>query len=399
MRLAGRGLSIAVLILLAAAHVAYWYLPREHARSLRPGSGTATVFENADLPFRAWIAHPHQNLGFLESGLSGERWREGLAKLLGVPELEVPDFGPFALPPAAELALATDEKGERLILAARIYPAVAAIARLAGSVANNPWLAGGRLEEGGRLYEVEWRSGCWMLRTSGESWPASSEPSKAADGLIEASPPAIAWIGLSAAAQRLPAGRYRIERRDGHLDLLSPGAAAGDLQPPERGLLMMIEGGERERRATAILGPGEGSLRGVPSAVTLARNTRLAPLPFERLYRVLGVRRRRGEESDWKIAASDRLALERGRELVPRLERLVAASAPAISYTADLDVVRAVSRELERRLEGIPLPRIEEIERWRGAALLLEELAAYDRWSFEVGVDGTVRSRLWLPAS
>ena len=67
-----------------------------------------------------------------------------------------------------------------------------------------------------------------------------------------------------------------------------------------------------------------------------------------------------------------------------------------LAYAVDLEIVRAVSEELERRLDGLPLPDLDEIRQWRGAALLLEELGAYDAWSLDVGTGGTeVRARLW----
>jgi hypothetical protein len=143
-----------------------------------------------------------------------------------------------------------------------------------------------------------------------------------------------------------------------------------------------------------VLGPGEGSLRGLPSAVTFAQPGVQPPkLPFERLYRLLGVERRRAQHGGWRLMASDRLALQSGRELVPELARWTQGEA-RVSYAVDLDVVRQVTRELDESLENVPLAAIPEARRWRGAARLLYELGAYDRWSLEI--DGsTARSRLW----
>ncbi len=62
----------------------------------------------------------------------------------------------------------------------------------------------------------------------------------------------------------------------------------------------------------------------------------------------------------------------------------------------DLAVVREVSTELERRLDGLPLPDFKELRQWRGAALLLRELSAYDAWSLDVTAGGAeTRMRLW----
>jgi hypothetical protein len=136
----------------------------------------------------------------------------------------------------------------------------------------------------------------------------------------------------------------------------------------------------------------------LPSAVGFARPGVEPPkLPFERLYRLLGIDRRRAEHDGWRLVASDRLALERGRALATEVGRLSESGARQ-RFVVDLDVVREVTRELEAGLEGLPLRSIPEVRRWHGASLLLYELGAYDRWSLEVGEDGsTVRSRLWRP--
>jgi hypothetical protein len=390
MRSLRRAALSALLILLAAGHVAYWYWPRERMAAPPPGSATEAVLLSADLPLRAWVAFPHQNLAFLASADSGENWQRGLSDLLGVPKIDMPELGPFAVPPASGLAVASDEQGERLVAAVRIYPGLAWFARAAGKVAGNPWLAGGEVVEGGRRLEVAWRGRTWMLRTPGEEWPVAADSSA---GVV----PALLRLALEVPLGPMPAGEYRLERRGAHLDLLSATAANWEPTQPEVGVLMMTERRPAGLSATAVLGPGQGSLRGVPSAVTFAQSgVAVAPLPLEKLYRVLGVKRRTGEATGWTLEASDRLALERGRELLPGLERAAARVGPTLVYSVDLDVVRAVSADLEERFEGVPLPAISELRQWRAAASILRELAAYDRWSLEVGEDGReVRSRLW----
>ncbi|MCZ6506976.1 MAG: hypothetical protein O7A04_02855 [Acidobacteria bacterium] len=391
MRSVKRGALLVILILLGAAHVAYWYWPREHAGSPAADSAAAGLLASPELPLRAWVAHPHQNLAFLAHAESGANWRRGLSELLGIPQLRMPGFGPFPLPPASELAVATDEDGKRLIVAARIYPAISWIARAAGRLAGNPWLAGGRVEEGGRRLDVMWRGRTWMLKTVGEEWP-EAVPS---DPRLE---PVLARLAVANALGPMPAGHYRVARSGRHLDLTSGGAAGGELPAPEEGVLMMIERRPRGLRATAVLGPGQGSLRGVPSAVVFAQpGVRQADLPFQKLYGLLGVKRRAGQQRGWRLVASDRLALARGRGLVPGIERAAATGAGGIVYSVDLDVVREVAAELERRLEGVPLPAIKELRQWRGAAMLVTELGAYDRWSLEVTDGGrSVHSRLWF---
>jgi hypothetical protein len=382
---------LAAMIVLGAGHVAYWYWPREHPGALRRGSFTATVLASGDLPLRAWIAYPHQNLAFLAAAERGSRWRRGLADLAGVPPIELPRFGPFRLPPASELAVATDGAGKRLVVAARIYPLISWIARAAGRVARNPWLAGGVVQDGGRELIVEWEGRTWTLRTPGEDRVRQAARDETVDRRET-----IAWLALGGPLGPLPAGRYRLLRQGLHLDLRSAGADDAPFAEPAAGVLLMTERQPAGSRGSAILGPGQGSLRGLPSAVTMAQEgVTLPALPFERLYTLLGVKRQRARVRGWELVASDRQALERGRDILLGVENTVGVAGFHVAYSVDLDVVRAVSDDLEARLAGLPLPATREVRQWRGAALILAELEAYQRWTLEVTDSGEARSRLW----
>jgi hypothetical protein len=383
-----RGVLAAGSILLVAAHVAYWYWPREHTGSARAGTATAGLLIDGELPLRAWVAYPHQNLAFLVDAESGDNWRRGLSELLGAPPISLPRFGPFPLPPASSLAVAADDSGRRLVVVARIYPMIAVLARAAGVVARNPWLTGGSVGTVERPLEVAWDGRDWMLRTPGESWPH-----RAAGADAEA---ALARFAFDHALGPLPAAHYSLARNDFHLDLLASGSPAGGQSRPAAGALVHTERRPTGWRATAVLGPGAGSLRGLPSAVAFSQpGVEPSPLPFERLYRLLGIKRHEADLGAWRLVASDRLALDRGRELVPQVARLAREGARE-GYAVDLEVVRSVARELEESLSDLPLSGVPEVRRWHGAALLLYELEAYDRWSLEVSGDGAAaRSRLW----
>jgi len=379
---------VALLILLGAGHVAYWYVPREHAATLAAENEVGAVLAHDDLPLRVWFAYPHQNLAFVAGSEGGERWREGLAEMLGVPTVELPAFGPFALPPANEMAVATDFSGDRMVAAARVYPGVALFARAAGMLADNPWLSGGEVVQAGRRFEVTWEGRTWIVRSQGERWP---EPERAATG----ADPALARFGFGRPVGPMPAGAYKIRRNGEHLDLMSDGLAPRDVRRPEAGVLLLAD--HRDGlRGMAVLGPGEGSLRGVPSAISFALSpAKPAELPFERLYDLLGIDRQAVSDGNWEVVASDEAALERGLQL----QRTVSRSPPNpgdLVVTADLDVVRAATDELEAQLEGVPLRGLKELRQWRGAAMILSELGAYDAWSLEMTAGGReVRSRLW----
>ena len=380
---------LAALILLVVAHLAYWYAPREHAGAPKPGTEVGAVLNGSDLPLRVWLAYPHQNLAFAGGSKRGNNWRRGLAGLLDLPEIKVPAFGPFSLPPASELALATDESGERMVVAARIYPGIAAVARAAGAVAGNPWLAGGTVVQGGRRLEVAWSGRIWMLRTEGERWPEAQTPGPGVE-------PALLRVETAVQVGPVPPGAYRVLRNGRHLDLLSAAVGPTETAKPEGGLLLMTDRREPGTRGMAVLGPGAGSLRGIPSALSFSQApAELPELPFERLYKLLGIERRTVQRGGWAIVASDKVALERGLELQASLRRALPPSG-SLRLSADLDVVRAASGELERQFEGIQVPAFRELRRWQGAELILTELGAYDGWTLEINEQGTqLCSRLW----
>ena len=180
-----------------------------------------------------WLAYPHQNLGALEEafGSGGEReaFLAAIARLADLPEPALPRFGPFAAPPSRELVALSDEAGERVLVAARVYPLLAAVSRLAGKIAGNPWLAGGEVDAFGGRAEVRWDGTLW---TVGNVPLAEVLPDGAAAGETagqagdEEREPAVAELRLTRAVAFLPAGTMRLVRRDGGLELASQEGAA-----------------------------------------------------------------------------------------------------------------------------------------------------------------------------
>lgn len=205
-----RSVVVAGAVLLAAllaAHVVYWYVPRERAvvprlgaaasgggagggGGTRGGSGAEEGARGADEgasgtaavePLQVlaaggydvcvWVPYPHQNLGTLAEAIGDLQEVVGAAARLssgeggeaGPPRSrepeEPPTFGPFEVPPASEMAACSDLAGGRRKVVARIYPSLAAVAKVAGRLAGNPWLAGGvagsaRIAWQGRLWTV-----------------------------------------------------------------------------------------------------------------------------------------------------------------------------------------------------------------------------------------------------
>src|ERR1700716_624761 len=129
-------LVVALGLLLLAGHVVYWYGPRARA--------------DAPDPRGAAVA----------SRLAGS-----------AAAAEPPSFGPFEVPPASEIVACSDLRGGRVKVIARIYPIIAAVARLAGTLAGNPWLGGG---EAGRV-SVAWSGSQWTVTVGEEEAPDRSQ--------------------------------------------------------------------------------------------------------------------------------------------------------------------------------------------------------------------------------
>ena len=258
---AGAGLALAALL---AAHVVYWYVPRERAVALRlrpAASATASeplqVLASGAYDVCLWVPYPHQNLGALSGAIGDLQDVIGAAARLASGEAgeaspprpreaeEPPPFGPFEVPPANEMVACSDLAGGRRKVAARVYPALAAVAKLAGRVAGNPWLAGGVAG----TTRIAWDGRLWTV-TAGAEAPRSPAmpPEAAAAAAANAAAGAAAGAAVGAAAgaaapelpeslavvhwtgvrPEIPAGYYALTRRGSDLSLsLIAGVAAG----------------------------------------------------------------------------------------------------------------------------------------------------------------------------
>lgn len=165
-----------------AAHLVYGYWPR--ARASRPATGDLARSFPASRSARVavWLPYPHQNLAALDRRVGDLRvWIRGIAG--GVrrdARLDVPSFGPFLVPPARELSAELGPEGE-LRVVARLYPTIAALARAAGTVASNPWLAGGDVSSSDSPATVRWDGRTWTLTRS-------PSPSTSSSSLSSSSP-------------------------------------------------------------------------------------------------------------------------------------------------------------------------------------------------------------------
>ncbi len=381
-----KALAIAASLLAAAGWLHHGYWPRERTGLLPSDGPLATVLSRDELPYRAWIAYPHQNLGVLTSSPS---WAAAvdLAVELGLPRLALPSFGPLAAPPARALAVATDEAGERVVLAAEVYRLPALAVRFAGWLAGNPWLAGGRVQVEGRTVEVAWQGRTWIV-----GWGTTARVEKeTAGGWAPTAARAIA-VGLSSRrAGRLPPGTYQLARRGPALELTSGDARAlRPLAPPPPASVAALAAAATGPRfdVTAIL-PAAPQGDELPDAVVFHRGPgRRWDLPAESLHEMLGRRPEQDQRGAWQMAGSGAEARQAADALIPYLDQLFARSTTEGLRSAlwvDLPAARATLGPLARGLARLP---IAEARRFAAAATALEGLGGWRSLSAVI-VEGT----------
>lgn len=376
-RLGRRLLWAALALTLAGSYLGFWYGPRE--RTGVPEGIAGRVLAADRFPIRFWLAHPHQNLGAVERAVPDfEQWLGAVGRLAGLPAPRIPGFGPFRMPPASGLAIATDAEGQAFVAAAEVHSTIAVLARLAGKLASNPWLAGGQVELEGGTATVGWEGlRGWWVTSTGESLPAVSSTAEAA-GLVA---PALAWartrgVGL------LPAGAIQIGRRDGQLQAFlegSPESAsldAKDLPAGERPILVLVAPPEfgRDGPGGLVLWAGAGG--GLPGLAVLNGPGGSWELPGEDLLGLAGGGPATARAGGLEIRAYDQPTAERTAVLISRL-RARSSSGPITALDAWVDPAPA-GREVRRvkeLLTAMPLFGSREVQRWRDLDTALAPLS------------------------
>jgi hypothetical protein len=395
-----------LVLLVAAGHIFHWYWPRERTGFPEPGGLPARLLAAGEYGACLWLPFPHQNLGALAGSIvDGPEYLAAAARVAELPPPELPAFGPFAVPPSREIVACSDLDGRRLSLVARVYPGLAAIARLAGRLAGNPWLAGGEIRETrGRRAEVEervlhvaWRDGLWTVRSGAEPRLAAGSPG-------EPFPPNLGIFHLQRDVADFPGGDYVLERKGNDLEVRLAGgapapepaiaagkdapvllAAAGPAWPadaprplpPAAMALFDVEGG-------LDLGP-LGELPG--AAVFNPPGGKRWALPARGLAGLLTKKLPQGNSSGWRIVALDAASLARAEALAPEISALVPPTGDGAGgelvlglWARPRPALRLVTR-LRKGLEKVPLVERRQVQTWRDWETLLRPLAACDRVS------------------
>lgn len=407
-RLVKLGVVLA-LVLGAGCHIFYWYWPRERAGAPEPGSYGARLLASGAYGACLWLPYPHQNLGSLSAALGdGSAFLAAVGREAGTSAPSLPAFGPFTVPPSREIVACSDFDGERFLLVARVYPGLAAVARLAGSIAGNTWLKGGSLREARgrgdevreRVLQVSWQDGLWMVRSGPEPQlpPAGPAAVPAPEGL--------GILRLAKEVSELPAGEYRLARREGDLEMtLAGGGDAPELEVADAPVLLAVAGPAWPAEETRPLPPAALALFDVQGGLKIGpvelpggavfnppRGSRWA-LPARGLAGLLTDALPRGNAAGWDIVAFDTESLARAEALAPRISALVPPGARGAAGADGADSLLVLGawlrpapalrrmHQMRQGLEKVPLVDPGQVERWRDWETLLTPFASCDRLS------------------
>jgi hypothetical protein len=430
----GRRLAVAAAAVVALAAVPHWLVHyRARERAGRPGAEAVALLTDDAWRAALWIPYPHQNLAALE-GRVGELRR--LARDLADPgAFALQRFGPFALPPGRELAVAIAEDG-RVRALERVYPTVAWIARAAGTVARNPWLAGGEIRDrGGALRAtVAWKGTLWTCETVapplsapeaqlGGGSPGRKRPQKGSRSRRGAGPepggaddfagtPVLSTessgvLALARGMDPLPRGLYRLARSGpgAELELVAGSPPAGSLLPaalvppaltapagwiaewPEPGK-ELGDGVAGETLRAMALWAEPGAVEGLPRLAALDRaGAERFSLPGEGLLRLIGERAKEAVAGpSIRVRALDRASLDAGVAFAG----LLPGGRPAdLLAAADPEALAPIAQGIADKL-GI-LPGLAERERrgFERVAILLRALSGCAATTLEVGPGGS----------
>ena len=377
---------VPIVLLGALGHFYFWYWPRFRPAAPSPTSEiVGLVMGETGLDVRVWIPYPHQNLGALERRLDGlDSILVALGRLLGSAPLGLPSFGPFQVPPAREMAVATDFSGQEFVAAARVYPVAAWLFRAAGWLAGNPWMAGGELTLRGRLVRVKWQGNIWWAATDA----SEGHPREVDLAVGECS----ALLRLSRRLGPVPSGLFRFDASGNRLLLTSDLVAQSETQRPKHPLqtpgvalswarITTAAEAARSIQSWIVLSATEFDRGGLPPVMVLqAGGSETLELPGERFLKALGAQVFRESRGAWEWRAYDQESLALGGGLIAPLEALSAMVETETEVSmgfVDLNEARESVLEVGRALQQVPVIGEAEARTWLAMARLLEGLTDY----------------------
>jgi len=403
----GKLILLLAVLALVAGHILRSYWPRERPAVPDPAGLPARLMASGAYEACFWVPYPHQNVGELSEVVDdGSAWLAAAARVAGVPPPVLPSFGPFAVPPSKEIAVCSDLDGERFFVAADIYPGLGTVAKAAGTVADNPWLAGGEITETRgtgdavveRVLRVAWSEGVWTV-TAGGGTPVLGP---AAQPLLH--PRSLGIVRLERETSGFSDGDYLLRRRDGDLELSRDSSepvpnVPDPVQGEPRPVLLAISGASWPDAEPRPLSPAAFALFATPegqgksfgpfgelpgAAIFHPPGSKRFSLPGEGLTGLLVGGLPRAEVAGWQILAMDSSSLRRAEALAPRLAEL---APPDVTEALNRDGRLVLGLWLEPReslmlvrrvrtfLEKIPIVEREQVLRWKDWETLLTPVA------------------------
>ena len=364
-------------------HVYYWYWPR--FRVATPRSETPpwpAVMSEEFGSLELWIPYPHQNLGALSRTVdTSPALLEAIGRLLHMPNIRPPAFGPFVFPPASEVTVEVGSDGRAVHVAARLYPVIGWLARTAGWLAGNPWLKGGEVVVGELSVRIEWIDGVWSAYTTTEgvsdfepvdpdSIPIPRKPVRQGDNgpatiLGRAS---IASLRLDDRFDPFPSGIYRLERNDqgfhivlGEIDSFAASRWVEGVENLERPVVVMANesgSGSREENVLILTGGSSAAVPEVPATVVLHSGDGPGwKLPGEGFLSFLGVDRYVLNQGHWRAKAIDQSTAQFGLALIPQivgLQRDDHSRRLNLGAWIELEFTDDLVEDLRRATDGLP---------------------------------------------
>lgn len=391
--------ALALVAVLVAGHVWFWYAPRARAARPEPDSPVAALLTDTRFPAALWVPYPHQNLGALDPAADDHQVFLGaLARLSGLPPPVLPSFGGFPVVPASELALAADETGSQFVVMAQVYPGLALFSRLAGRLADNPWLAGGPVVINKHAADVRWEGNVWIVEaTDGSAARASTGMSQAStrDGPFDGEA-SLGLLAVHRSVEPFPADLYRLEGDASRISVSSREAFPAPLWERARALeqddlVLLVMAGPASVNGVQSLAffRRPASSDDLPRAATLVHHQAHPAdrwrVPGASLARLAGALREDTADG-WQLRAIGDGGLASARALAPAAARVAGYNQGTdpegdgvLSWGlwADLDNTHAEVARLARLADEIPLIPRREARRWRDAETVLAPVAAH----------------------
>jgi len=319
--------------------------------------------------------------------------------------LELPSFGPFRVPPATELALATDRAGKGFVVAARVYPMAAWLFRAAGLLASNPWMGGGDLTLGGREIRVEWRGDLWIARTVGQELDLTSGRAAVGQSLMV--------LRLGPLPGPVSGGLYRLVA-SGPRMVLTSNLSGGPSSPPDLDPLRLENmafvwthlTGSGEARVVQALVAFSGDptrRRELPALVAAGTaGSEFWPLPGERVLDAIGAQVFKRFQGRWELRSYDSDSLRRGKDLVAGLEALALKVGPTAAVTVGyIDLVEALQVVLGvgEAIYRVPVIGENEARKWLAFARILENMGGVSGLFLWVAEPDQLELQFWPAAA